>query len=216
MNKRTIFVSYLREHRSRQGQSEAVLERQREAVLRHLDGRELLAEFTEIESRKGQRTLATRPKLHEALAFAKAKDAVLVIAKLGRLASEASFINELMAHRIAIEFADKPGLNIHYIQNFAIVAEQEAAETRRRIREGLGAAKARGMTLGAHGKVLAAQNKAAALEGLAPVAERLKAMRDAGFSIRTIADSLNAEAISSPGGGRWHASSVHKALKRLG
>ena len=106
MNNRAVFISYLREHRSRQGQSEAVLERQREAVLRHLDGRELLAEFTEIESRKGQRTLATRPKLHEALAFAKAKDAVLVIAKLGRLASEASFINELMAHRIAIEFAD--------------------------------------------------------------------------------------------------------------
>jgi DNA invertase Pin-like site-specific DNA recombinase len=79
------FVAYYRVSTDRQGKSGLGLEAQREAVLRHLTGvgGQLRGEFTEIES--GKRN--DRPQLAAAMTAAKKLKAILIIAKLDRLAA---------------------------------------------------------------------------------------------------------------------------------
>ncbi len=78
------FVSYLRVSTDSQGRSGLGLEAQRQAVAAHVAqaGGELVAEFREVES--GKR--ADRPQLAAALASCRTRRAMLVIAKLDRLA----------------------------------------------------------------------------------------------------------------------------------
>ena len=81
------FVTYLRVSTERWGQSGLGLEAQRAAVAAHVLGRgEVIAEYVEVES--GKR--AYRPELARSLAEAKRAGAVLLIAKLDRLARNAS------------------------------------------------------------------------------------------------------------------------------
>ncbi len=85
----TRFVAYYRVSTDRQGQSGLGLEAQRTAVTQHIGAAELVAEFTEVESgRKND-----REQLALALAAAKKAKAVLVIAKLDRLARNVHFIS---------------------------------------------------------------------------------------------------------------------------
>jgi DNA invertase Pin-like site-specific DNA recombinase len=81
------FVSYLRVSTDKQGRSGLGLEAQRAAVAGFLNGGqwELAAEFVEVET--GKR--ADRPVLAQALAACRLHRAVLVIAKLDRLARDA-------------------------------------------------------------------------------------------------------------------------------
>jgi DNA invertase Pin-like site-specific DNA recombinase len=84
-----------------------------------------------------------------------------------------------------------------------------------RTKAALAAAKARGQVLGANGRVLAEQHKADALVRVAPVADRLRALRAEGLSLRKIADRLNGDGIPSPGGVSWGAVNVQRALARV-
>jgi DNA invertase Pin-like site-specific DNA recombinase len=81
-----------------------------------------------------------------------------------------------------------------------------------RTKAGLKAAKARGVKLGglnAKGMQRQAEAKARA-EALRPVFEELK-----GWSASAIATELNARAIVTPNGGRWHAETVIRVQRRL-
>ena len=84
------FVSYLRVSTDGQGRSGLGLEAQHQAVAAHVTqaGAEVVAEFREVES--GKR--ADRPQLAAALASCRTRRAVLVIAKLDRLARNARFL----------------------------------------------------------------------------------------------------------------------------
>jgi DNA invertase Pin-like site-specific DNA recombinase len=86
------FVAYYRVSTDRQGQSGLGLEAQRAAVAGFVGARGLAAEFTEVEG--GGR--ADRPELAAALALCRRTRAVLVIAKLDRLARNVAFIANLM------------------------------------------------------------------------------------------------------------------------
>jgi len=80
----------------------------------------------------------------------------------------------------------------------------------------LKAAKARGRVLGKHGReVLAPRNKAAALERALGLKETVRALQADGKGVREIAVALNERGIPTPRGGRWHATSVHRLLRRL-
>lgn len=96
----------------------------------------------------------------------------------------------------------------------ALKAERSRAISER-TKAALAAAKRRGVVLGSNGKVLAARNRAEAVQRIAPMAGRLTALRGEGLSLRLIADTLNAEGVSSPGGARWYAASVQRALERV-
>jgi DNA invertase Pin-like site-specific DNA recombinase len=87
------FVSYLRVSTDRQGKSGLGLEAQRHQVEQHLNsvGGDLVSELVEVES--GKRN--NRPKVHEAIALAKAHNATLIIAKLDRLSRNTLFLLSL-------------------------------------------------------------------------------------------------------------------------
>lgn len=102
------FVTYLRVSTERQGQSGLGLEAQRTAVAAHVLGRgEVVAEFVEVES--GKR--ADRPELARALVEAKRAGAVLLIAKLDRLARNVAFIANLLESGVEVTAADMPEAN---------------------------------------------------------------------------------------------------------
>ncbi len=99
-----MFVTYYRVSTQRQGQSGLGLEAQRSAVQAFLTGKEIIAEFTEIES--GRKN--NRPQLAAALALAKKQKATLVIAKLDRLARNVHFISGLLESNVQFVAADMP------------------------------------------------------------------------------------------------------------
>ena len=74
------------------------------------------------------------------------------------------------------------------------------------------ASKARGTDIGAHGKVLADQRKAEALDRLAPVVERLSALKAASLAVWGFADRLNPGAWYRRLAGRGSLESVHRSL----
>src|SRR5678816_2981687 len=99
MSKHTIkAISYLRVSTAKQGKSGLGLEAQREAVARYLAsiGATLIEEFEEVETGKGADALDKRPRLKAAIALAKKRKAILVIAKLDRLARNVHFVSGLM------------------------------------------------------------------------------------------------------------------------
>jgi len=107
------FVSYLRVSTDKQGKSGLGLEAQRAAVGQYLNGGrwKLLEESVEVETGKGVKALARRPKLRAAIDACKKNKATLVIAKLGRLARSVAFFSRLMEDKIEFIAADTPSAN---------------------------------------------------------------------------------------------------------
>src|ERR1035438_5008965 len=87
------FISYYRVSTDRQGASGLGLDAQRAAVLAHVGGGQLVAEYTEVES---GRKHTNRPQLLSALVECRKRRATLVIAKLDRLGRNVAFIAALM------------------------------------------------------------------------------------------------------------------------
>ncbi len=208
------FVAYYRVSTEQQGRSGLGLEAQKKAVLDYLSGGqwELIAEFTEIESGKK----ADRPELEKALKLCKKMRALLVIAKLDRLARNVHFISGLMERGIkfcAVEFpnADPFMLHVH-----AAMSEHERRLISARTKAGLAIAKARGVILGRHGAVLARQNAAKAKAQARELKPVIKQIRNAGkLSVREIMEELNRRDIKTQRGGAWHPHTVNVLLHRI-
>ena len=105
---------------------------------------EITASFQEIET--GKR--ADRPQLAKALAYAKRTKAVLVIAKLDRLARNVHFLSGLMEAGVEFVCCDMPSANRLTLHILAAVAEDEARRISERTKAALAAYKARGGKLG--------------------------------------------------------------------
>jgi DNA invertase Pin-like site-specific DNA recombinase len=117
-----ISIAYYRVSTVRQGQSGLGLDAQRTAVAAFVAGRgELVAEFVEVES--GRR--GNRPQLAAALDLCHRRRAVLVIAKLDRLARSVAFISNLMESGVAFIACDMPLANRLTLHILAAVAEHE-------------------------------------------------------------------------------------------
>ena len=207
------FVTYLRVSTERQGQSGLGLEAQRAAVAAHVLGRgEVVAEFVEVES--GKR--ADRPQLALALAEAKRAGAVLLIAKLDRLARNVAFIANLLESGAEVTAADMPEANRFVLHIMAAVAEQEGRAISERTKAALAAAKARGVKLGWSSPERASEQREAAKKGAAvnnlPVIEQIRA---GGASLRQIAAELNTRGIKTARGGEWHATTVRNIYSKL-
>jgi DNA invertase Pin-like site-specific DNA recombinase len=123
------FVAYYRVSTDKQGERGLGIEAQREAVGRAVRDGEIVAEFTEVESGKKH---TNRPELIAALKEAKRRRAVLVIAKLDRLARNVHFISGLMESGVEFIAADMPHaskLTVHIMAAFA-EHEREAISER--------------------------------------------------------------------------------------
>src|ERR1035441_3339274 len=117
------FVAYYRVSTDRQGASGLGLEAQRTAVAGYLGGTgELVAAYTEVES--GRRH-TNRPQLIAALEECRKRRAVLLIARLDRLARNVAFIANLMESAADFVAVDMPNANRLTIHILAAVAEHE-------------------------------------------------------------------------------------------
>jgi DNA invertase Pin-like site-specific DNA recombinase len=217
-----LFVTYLRVSTDRQGKSGLGLEAQRAAVLDHVTGKgEIAAEYVEIESGKKNE----RPQLARALAEAKRIGAVLLIAKLDRLARNVAFIANLLESGVEIAAADMPEANRFLLHVMAAVAEHEAQAISDRTRAALAAAKARGVALGwsmperrdeqrqasRHGAAKNAQKAGLHAANVLPIMRQIAA---SGASLRQIAEALNSRGIKAARGGRWYAGTIRNVLAR--
>ena len=227
---RTRLIAYRRVSTTRQGASGHGLEAQDVAVASYAQaaGGVILRAYTEVET--GKR--ADRPELARALADCKRSKAVLVLAKLDRLARNARFLLTLIESGVDVAFCDLPSVPPGAVGKFlltqmAAVAELEAGLISERTKAALAAYKARGGLLGAArpgahrlkgganakgarraGEVSAA-NAAAAYGDLAPV---IAGMRADGLSLRRIAGRLNQEGYMTRRGKVWNAMHVRRIL----
>jgi DNA invertase Pin-like site-specific DNA recombinase len=217
-------VSYIRVSTGRQGKSGLGIEAQREAVARFAaaEGREVVAEFVEVETGKGSDALDRRPKLAEALARAKKAKAPVLVAKLCRLSRDVAFISGLMAQRVPFIVAelgaDADPFMLHI---YAALAEKERALIATRTRAALAQKKARGALLGnrtnlpnAQAKGVAANREAADAfaANVLPIVRQIQAA--GAITYRAIAAALNNRGVRTARGGAWHDSTVRNLLAR--
>jgi len=217
-----LFITYLRVSTDRQGKSGLGLEAQRKAVADHVASKgQIAAEYVEIESGKKNE----RPQLASALAEAKQIGAVLLIAKLDRLARNVAFIANLLEAGVEIAAADMPEANRFLLHVMAAVAEHEAQAISDRTRAALAAAKARGIKLGWAMPSRKAEQHRAARKGAeinAQKADRhaanvlpvIRQIADRGASLRQIAAGLNERGIKTARGGLWYATTIRNILAR--
>ncbi len=222
MKSAMLFVTYLRVSTDRQGRSGLGLEAQRKAVADHVTGKgAIAAEYVETES--GKR--ADRPQLACALAEAKRLGAVLLIAKLDRLARNVAFIANLLESGVEIAAADMPEANRFLLHVMAAVAEHEAQAISDRTRAALAAAKARGVALGWSMPERRDEQRQAARKGAARNAQKadrhaanvlpiIRQIAVDGASLRQIADELNTRGIKTARGGLWYAGTVRNIIAR--
>lgn len=212
----TRYIAYYRVSTARQGQSGLGLEAQQTAVRSFVSAdAAIVEEYIEIES--GRRT--DRPRLLEALAACRRHKAVLIIAKLDRLARNVAFVSNLMEAGVDFVAVDMPHASRLTVHILAAVAEHEREMISQRTKAALAAAKARGVHLGNPAGNPAGLEKARqraserASEHAATALQVIDEIRGAGLtSLRQIATALNARGIESPRGGRWYPNTVQRVI----
>jgi DNA invertase Pin-like site-specific DNA recombinase len=211
----------------------AAVERLRRELERRRDVVELIEGFTEIEPSP------RRPQLTRALAAARKRGAVVVVARLRRLGSDADLLERLEREAEQLEreaaqgggfggflFADLPGYAFERSGELrramglaASLARLERDNAAQRIREGLAAAKARGAKLGGlrpgtlKENARAKQAAASRSEALRPILAPLAAE---GASFGAMARALYAAGTRTAKGEALSRSNVKRHLQRLG
>jgi DNA invertase Pin-like site-specific DNA recombinase len=176
------------------------------------EGFQIADTFTEVETAKGD-SLARRPKLAAALKAARKIKAPVIVAKLDRLSRDVHFISGLMAERVPFIVAelgaDTDPFMLHI---YAALAEKERQLISQRTKDGLAAAKRRGVKLGGRN----AQSDKTAAEA-ARRAEQLRSIMAelAGLSANQAAAELNRRKVPTASGGQWFATQVIRLRQRL-
>jgi DNA invertase Pin-like site-specific DNA recombinase len=212
------YIAYYRVSTARQGQSGLGLEAQKVSVEGFIRaGGQLIEQFVEIES--GSRN--DRPELIAALEACRRYGAVLIIAKLDRLARNVAFVSNLMESGVEFIAADNPHASKLTIHILCAVAEHEREMISERTKSALAAAKARGVRLGnprgntehlASARASLQRQTTQHAENVLPIITEIQ--RSGLVSYRQIAKALNARGVSSARGGKWYAGTVRSALMR--
>jgi DNA invertase Pin-like site-specific DNA recombinase len=217
------YVAYYRVSDPRQGESGLGLAAQRDLVKRVITG-PILSEYVEVESAKKH---TNRPELLAAMQDAKRKGAILLIAKLDRLARNVHFISGLMESKIDFVAADMPHATPLTLHIMAAMAEHEREMISARTKAGMDAAKREieangfrisrrsGKPYSKHGnpnwqpaleKANAARRTPEKTDKI--VRAMIDQLRTEGDSLRAIAGKMNATGLKTASGAHWHPSSV--------
>ncbi len=216
------YIAYYRVSRKEQGISGLGLSAQRSSVQKYVSGQEgiILNEYTEIETGTSKRQ---RVEIHKAIKQAKNENAVLIIAKLDRLARNVNFVSSLMDAGIEFLAVDMPSANNFTIHIFSALAEQEAMLISSRTKLALGELRKKGVVLG-NPKNLTddARNK-----GVQTIKENainndrnrqaqsvITSCKEKGMSYRQIAEYLNELNFKTRYGNQFMAPTVHQLYRR--
>jgi DNA invertase Pin-like site-specific DNA recombinase len=159
--------------------------------------------------------------------------AVLVVAKLDRLARNVAFLSRIMDSGCEFAAADMPAANRFMLHVMAAVAEHEAKAISDRTKAALAAAKARGKLLGSarpghwegreqarlaglqKARTIAAKvNRQNAAEAYVDLLPSITSLRMEGLSLRAIAAQLNTQGHATRRGKAWNAMQVRAVLNR--
>lgn len=214
------FILYYRVSTKEQGKSGLGLDAQETDLQVFLDQFaetpfEVIATFTDIQSGADNE----RPELVKALDLCRKTGATLLVSKLDRLSRRLSFIATLMEDpKVSFRVASIPRASKMELHLYAMLAEQERDFISARTKAALAALKAKGKKLGGIRPKTEARNMAVKekAEGYAQkVAGMVQPMRQAGKTLREIADCLNASGVQTSRGGKWSAAQVMRTLERL-
>lgn len=218
----TKYVAYLRVSTQKQGYSGLGLEAQREIIHNYLHDTIPISEYVEVES--GRKS--DRPKLKEALSQCRKEGAILIVAKLDRLARSVSFLSSLLESDVEIVFCDFPQANKMVLHIISAISQYEAELTAVRTKAALQAKKARGFKLGNPEHLLdkheeAIQNSIKTCKAKAdsnPNNKRaialLRILVKEEHTYQEMAEILNREGFVSSHGCSFTKSTVYKLIKR--
>lgn len=207
----TKFVAYYRVSTMKQGFDGLGMDAQISSVQAFANGSDIIAEFIEVES--GRRN--DRPELLKALAVAKANKAVLLIAKIDRLARNVHFVSGLLESGVEIKCADMPEANRMMLQMLSVFAEHEARMISDRTKAALAMAKERGQALGGirHGSMETNRKRGQASADRAYL--MIQTITDhSTMSFNALAKALNQAGHKTTRGNTWTAMQVSRTLER--
>ena len=122
-----------------------------------------------------------------------------------------------MESKVEFTACDFPQANRLTVHILAAVAEHERDMISQRTKEALAAAKARGVKLGNPNLATLNRDRGRRARAFtAKVGPTLEAYRQQGLSQRRMVEALNDCGVPAPRGGRWHAQTLTRVLKRLG
>ena len=129
------YVAYYRVSTQKQGNSGLGLQAQKNAVSNHINEKgNLVGEFTEVETGTRKKK---RVEIYKAIELAKANKAILIVAKLDRLARDVEFTSALFNGGVEFVCCDNPNANKLTIQLLSVIAEHEAEVISKRIKDAL-------------------------------------------------------------------------------
>jgi DNA invertase Pin-like site-specific DNA recombinase len=207
------FVAY---YRVSTGKQDNGIDAQKNAVGRYLTSLdcELLGSFEEVESGANNK----RPQLVAAMALAKAKKAVLIIAKLDRLSRNAAFLLQLQDSGVDFVACDMPNADKLSVGIIALLAQRERELISQRTKAGLEVVKARGVKLGNPNPTPSLKRARAASQAqkrafAACAMKSIREIQSTGIeSLNRIADCMNKRGERTARGGVWTATAVKRVM----
>jgi DNA invertase Pin-like site-specific DNA recombinase len=216
------YIAYYRVSRKEQGISGLGLAAQRTSVTAYAKAQDgiIIEEYTEVETGTNKRE---RIEIHKAISRAKQEGAVLIIAKLDRLARNVNFVSSLMDAGIEFVAVDMPTANNFTIHIFSALAEQEAKIISSRTKNALAELRSSGLVLGTPKNL----DDAARAKGVQRIRENatnndrnrqarviIMNCKEKGMSYRQIANYLNQLNFKTRYGNEFMASTVHQLYSR--
>jgi len=206
-------ISYTRVSTGKQAESGLGLTDQAEGIASAIERKGWVLVHQAQDAGASARTLDRRPDLAKAIAMLDAGEAdVLVAAKLDRVSRSVRDFGDLL------ERAQRKGWKLVVLDldvdtstpggEFLANTISSAARYESRLI---------GARVAASHRVRREQGKRAGQSPLLPAAvrERIASERNAGRTMRAIADDLNGDAVPTAKGGTWHASTVAHVLRSL-
>ena len=214
------YIGYYRCSTNEQERSGLGLLSQKSVVNNYIKGHgKLIAEFIEIETGTNKKI---RIEIKKALELAIKEKAILVIAKLDRLARNVNFVSSLMESGVEFIACDMPTANPFTIHIFAALAEQEAKMISERTKSALAELKKKGIALGSPQNL----TSAARLKGTRAVIDNAqtnpnnikgramsKLLKEKGYTYLRIANELNNLGYETRRKFQYSPSTVRRLLK---